>query len=158
MRVKVIWVAAVIVLAVINVLIGQKEHLLRRGETMLFELAPRDPRSLIQGDYLELAYMIERQAAREKLESSGRLVVSLDANRVARFVRLDRGGDLAPGERRLFYRNRGGPRLGAESFFFQEGRAGRYERARYAILKVTPAGRSVLVGLCDENYQVLGGD
>jgi uncharacterized membrane-anchored protein len=61
-------------------------------------------------------------------------------------------------ERLLVYRrsSRGEVRLGAESFFFQEGHADRYANAKYGELKVTNSGETVLVALCDEQRQRLG--
>ncbi|RJQ16280.1 MAG: hypothetical protein C4560_09865 [Nitrospiraceae bacterium] len=42
-------------------------------------------------------------------------------------------------------------RLGAESFFFQEGHAEYYSTAKYGELRVSNDGDSVLVGLRDKN-------
>src|SRR5690606_14717090 len=36
----------------------QKERTIKEGELVLLELAPIDPRSLIQGDYMQLNYTI----------------------------------------------------------------------------------------------------
>lgn len=156
MKVKVLWLGVLIVLAVINVMIGQKESVLRSGESVFLKLAPVDPRSLIQGDYMVLAYEIEDQAPTQGLAPSGRLVIRLDENRVAGFERFHGGEKLAVGERLLYYRNRGGIRLGAESFFFQEGKAKEFEEAEYALLKVNEDGRSVLAGLYDKDFRELG--
>jgi uncharacterized membrane-anchored protein len=41
--------------------------------------------------------------------------------------------------------------IGSESFFFQEGDAGMYSRARYGGIKVAKSGESILFGLFDEN-------
>jgi uncharacterized membrane-anchored protein len=49
-------IISVLVLAVCNGLIWQKEKVLRDGKVMLLRLAPRDPRSLMQGDYMVLNY------------------------------------------------------------------------------------------------------
>lgn len=73
-------------------------------------------------------------------------------------MRIHQDEALAPGEMLLRYRRRGTVRLGAESFFFQEGYARRYGQARYGELKVSEKGESVLVGLRDENLRPLGID
>ncbi|WXH31446.1 hypothetical protein WA016_05422 [Myxococcus stipitatus] len=143
-------------------LVIQKEHVLATGESVLLELAPLDPRSLMQGDYMVLDYGIAR-GLREQLSqgpSSGQLVLKRDPDGVGRFVRLDTPDvPLAPDELRLRYRVRAGfVRLGAESFFFQEGHAERYERARYAELRATSSGTSVLVGLRDAQRQPMGAE
>ena len=59
-----------------------------------------------------------------------------------------------PGEARIKYKlvdRFGGIKLGAESFFFEEGQAQRFASAEYGVLHVDEAGNSVLVGLADEN-------
>ncbi len=44
-----------------------------------------------------------------------------------------------------------GINIGAESFFFQEGEAEKYENAKYGGIKVDNQGSSLLIGLYDEN-------
>ena len=44
-----------------------------------------------------------------------------------------------------------GINIGAESYFFQEGEAEKYEKAKYGGIKVDNKGNSLLVGLYDEN-------
>ncbi len=141
-----LWVGLILALGVPSLLIGQKEMLLARGTPILLELAPVDPRSLMQGDYMSLRY-----ALASRVSGSGRMVIQLDARGVAQFVRPYEGGPLAAGEMLLRYRGspQGEPRLGAESYFFQEGQAEHFAAARYGELRVTPAGDSVLVGLRD---------
>ena len=150
MKTALIWGGAFLVLGTANSLILHKEHLLAHGEVMLLELAPRDPRSLMQGDYMVLDYALARDEilpGRDRIPASGHLVVTLDQHHAAHLERLHQGEPLAPGEHLLRFRYRGRLRLGAESFFFQEGNAGRYEEARYGELRVAPSGTSVLVGL-----------
>ena len=45
----------------------------------------------------------------------------------------------------------GSVNIGAESYFFQEGDADKYENAAYGGIKVDREGNSLLVGLYDEN-------
>jgi uncharacterized membrane-anchored protein len=153
MRHALVVAGLVVVLAVPNAFIVEKERLLARGTTVLLELAPVDPRSLIQGDYMRLDYAITRQLADSQAQwpRSGRIVVALDADSVARFVRRDDGRtSLARGEHVLTYRRRRGRiRIGTDAFHFQEGHASRYQGARYGALRVAPSGTSVLMGLRD---------
>jgi uncharacterized membrane-anchored protein len=158
--------ALALALGLIAVSVAGKERLLATGTTVLLELRPVDPRSLIQGDYMALRYALERQVAKltplDELPRNGRLVLALDAEGVGRFVRLWEGGALQPGEQLLRYRVRtrrwGGEelRLGAESFFFEEGAAELYQNAEYGELKVAADGESVLVGLRDAELRPLG--
>lgn len=148
MKKSIFLITACIVLAAVPVLIIQKENTLSNGRTMLLQLAPRDPRSLMQGDYMILRYALANQVGTSQLQSKGKLVVKLDSDNVVSFVRVHNGEPLAAGEYLLAYRNRDGLRLGAESFMFQEGHAQLYAQAKYGELKVDGSGSSVLVGLC----------
>ena len=147
-------VVAILVLAIINLLIIKKEETLANGKTMLLQLRPVDPRSLMQGDYMVLRYAIAREKDSD-LKDSGCIVVSLDENKVASYVRVHKDESLKSNEHLLFYRMRGEMRLGAESFFFQEGDASLYSNAKYGELKVDESGESVLVGLRDESFSPL---
>jgi uncharacterized membrane-anchored protein len=170
MRARVIFGGFLLVVAALVVQVVRKEQVLAHGTTVLLELAPVDPRSLMQGDYMVLDYAISREArlanatdwgttsAASPGPKEGRLVLRLDENGVGRFVRHDVSGTpLAPGELLLRYKVRQSRvRLGAEAFFFQEGHADRYEQAKYGELRVTGDGSSVLVGLRDAGRQPLG--
>jgi len=155
MKKIIFWGTTLLVLVVVNLLIVKKEETLVNGRTMLLRLAPVDPRSLIQGDYMVLRYAIAGGITEVQLKDKGCIVVSLDKNDVANFVRVHKGEGLQPGEYLLFYRNRGGLRLGAESFMFQEGDADMYSNARYGELKVDESGASVLVGLRGDDFKPL---
>jgi uncharacterized membrane-anchored protein len=156
MKKFVLWSMTLLILAAINFMILQKEDTLANGRSMLLRLAPHDPRSLMQGDYMTLRYALAREIPEAQLQDKGCIVVSLDEHQVAKFVRIHQKEELSPGEHLLFYRNRGGLRLGAESFLFQEGDADLYATARYGNLKVDESGTSVLVGLRGDNFTPLG--
>lgn len=148
-----------LVLAVTNLEIVRKEHVLRRGTTMLLELAPVDPRSLMQGDYMRLNYALARELpTQDAWPRDGQLVVVADGDGVARFIRRHEAGVmLGPGERLLRYRVRDGRfNVGTDAFFFQEGYADRYARARYGELRVDDSGTALLVGLRDAERRPLG--
>ena len=159
MRNVVLWLVLAIVLAVVNFSIAGKEKTLREGQTVLLELAPVDPRSLLQGDYMVLRYAIARDALDEagRHGRDGQLVVTLDDNAVAGFARIDDGSPLAANERLLAYRLRGTVlRLASEAYFFQEGTAELYSEAEYGELKVDSGGAAVLVGLRNARFEPLG--
>ncbi len=144
------------VLALFQFFIWQKQQVLARGATILLKLAPTDPRSLMQGDYMVLRYEVANEVpADSDGRRRGKIVVALDENGVAKFARAPDAQPLAPNEHLLKY-YRESPlrvRLGAESFFFQEGEAERFAKARYGELKVAPDGSSVLAGLRDDSLQ-----
>jgi uncharacterized membrane-anchored protein len=86
----------------------------------------------------------------------GTIIVTVDENMVATFKELDNGRDLAEDERRIAFKYRSDKyKLGAESFFFQEGHAKIYSGAKYGELKVKDNGATVLVGLRDKDLKVL---
>jgi uncharacterized membrane-anchored protein len=137
-------------------LVVQKERVLRSGRTVLLALAPVDPRSLMQGDYMSLAYDVARSLP-PAAAPDGRIVLADDGRGVARLVRVDAGEPLAAGEYLLRYRIRGGSvRLGAESLFFQEGTGDALAGARFGELRVDGQGGAVLVGLRDADLRPLG--
>ncbi|HPG30388.1 MAG TPA: GDYXXLXY domain-containing protein [bacterium] len=138
-------------LIVINWNIYQKEMILKYGKTIFLELAPVDPRSLMQGDYMRLRYRIaEDIKTKTQIQNKdGYLVLSIDNFGRAEFVRFhSKKIKLNENEILLKYRNRGNIlKLGAESFFFQEGKACLYQKAKYGELKVSKSGESLLIDL-----------
>ena len=145
----------VILLVYYNCSILKKEELLKNGQLVLLKLAPVDPRSLMQGDYMALRYDISRDFS-ESFSKRGYCVVRLDQNGVAEKVRFQDGlTPLDEGEHLIGYTftNEWSVNIGAESFFFQEGHAERYDKAKYGGVKIDGKGNSLLVGLYDEHLQ-----
>ena len=68
MRKWLILLCAPLILAVVNLAIWQNERLIKQGETLLLELAPVDPRSLMQGDYMALRFAMA-DAIRQQLKT-----------------------------------------------------------------------------------------
>ena len=73
------------ILVGINVTVWRFEHAMSSGETVLLELAPVDPRSLMQGDYMRLSYALARQLGSPRQEGAATqtLVIRLDEQQVA---------------------------------------------------------------------------
>jgi uncharacterized membrane-anchored protein len=87
---------AALVLVAVNLAIAAKERIKRDGEIVYLLLAPVDPRSLMQGDYMALRFAlvreIERSAAVPRREGEvGRAAITLDAQRVARLAEASAG-------------------------------------------------------------------
>lgn len=124
-----------------------REYILSRGERILLPLAPVDPRSLMQGDYMRLDYELARQ-----WRPGTPLVVTLDARGVAHWRAQGKPERLAPNERRLFPKQ---GRIGPDAYFFEEGDGEALTRARYGEFRLH---RDVLllVGLADEEGHPLG--
>lgn len=137
----------------------QLEASFTNAETIYLPLGPRDPRSLIQGDYMRLRFDPEIYPPRlewQDLPTNGTVYLQLDENRVARFSRLPSPAtERRPDEIRVqYYRTRrSGIVYTPTSFFFQEGEAEQFSAARFAIVKVTAAGRTLLTGLADSDRE-----
>ena len=160
MRLGVIGVMTVVVLALVNVQISGKERIVEEGTTVLLQLAPIDPRSLLQGDYMALRYAMAdevAQAAEAAGVRDGTVVIELDENREAGFLSIHEGEALATGQHLLQFRKRGETvRLASDAFFFEEGQEEAYRPARFGELRVGEDGAAVLIGLRDEQYTVMG--
>ncbi|MEN8139196.1 MAG: GDYXXLXY domain-containing protein [Bacteroidota bacterium] len=137
--------------------IMKKEELLSEGTLVLLELAPVDPRSLMQGDYMRLRYKISEKVNYDSISKRGYCVVKLDSNKIANRVRIQ--DDQLPvydDEYLIEYTNGNWSiNIGAESYFFQEGDAQKYEVAKYGGIKVDKKGNSLLIGLYDENFKLI---
>ena len=128
----------------------QKETLIGKGTEVLLRLAPVDPRSMMQGDYMALNYQIFDKIGYDS--KSGYIVVTVGSDRIAKFVRLQSGKNVNDGEFIIRYkRDLGRLTIGADNYFFQEGSAKKYEKAKYGLLKVDSDGNSILVGLCNDD-------
>ena len=166
MRKAVALLAGLAVLGFVNFGIYQREQLLTEGAIVLLRLAPVDPRSLMQGDYMALNFEVANRAfplgGIEMVEdgttaADGHVVVALDRHRVGHFRRLADGRPLAPGEMALRYRIRGGrPRFATDAYFFEEGQADAYAAAQYGEFRVGPDGDMILTALRDERLRALG--
>jgi uncharacterized membrane-anchored protein len=151
-------IAAVAVLVVLNWTIYARERHLAEGRIVLLELAPVDPRSLMQGDYMALRFKAadDLQGAAKPVED-GRIVVRLDEQGVGRFVRRDDGTALGEREIALRYRVRDARvKFATNAFFFQEGTAKLYEAARFGEFRVAASGELLLTGLRGKDLEPLG--
>ena len=156
MRSAIAVVACAVALALVDWTIVRRERHLREGRTVYMELAPVDPRSLMQGDYMALRFAAA-SAIDDRADGSGYLVVRLDDRSVATVARLDTGTPLAVDEMRLRYRVRNGsPKFATNAFFFQEGDAELYDSARYGEFRVDDDGELLLTGLRGRALEPLG--
>jgi uncharacterized membrane-anchored protein len=163
-------ITGLIVLVLVNLSILEKESLLEEGEVVFLELAPVDPRSLMQGDYMALRFAVGnsiREALRKRRaetgESASRLdaqdgvvVVTLDDRGVARFARIADQNQLADNQRLMQFRIRNATvKFATNAFFFQEGTAKVYETADYGEFRVAADGDLLLTGLRDKELNKL---
>jgi uncharacterized membrane-anchored protein len=150
----IILINLIILLGLFNNSILQKEELLTDGQLVLLELAPVDPRSLMQGDYMRLRYAISDNINSDSISKRGFCVVKLEENGIAKKVRIQENKTpINDNEFLIGYTSKkwSNINIGAESYFFQEGEAEKYENAKYGGIKVDNQGNSLLIGLYDEN-------
>jgi uncharacterized membrane-anchored protein len=153
-------VAALLVLAVANGAIWQKENLIAEGKPIFVALAPVDPRSLMQGDFMRLNFRLPST----ELEALGRLpdadrphvVASSDARGVATVLRVHKDEPLGPNELLIeLTPHERGWMLVSDAWYFHEGQAKRWQDAKYGEFRVAPDGRALLVGLRGANLEQL---
>lgn len=149
-------ISSLLVFAVLNYLIYQKEQVKANGETVFLELTFFDPRSLIQGDYMQLRYVIETNQQYKLKEKRGYMVIGIDQNKIGTFKRFYDGSNLSQDEKLLRYHNKNGQVLIVpNSFMFQEGHGKLYNQAKYGVFKFDSKGNHILLGLADEKLQLI---
>lgn len=147
----------ILVLLAVNHSIRAKEQIISTGEPIYLALAPVDPRSLMQGDYMALSFQMANQIGTPQHDqlSSGylRAPIAIDARRVATLATPGAGTN----RRFIRYRWRDGRVwLGTNAYFFEEGSAERYDDARFGEFRLNPeSGEAVLVGLRDAELREL---
>lgn len=153
---------ALLVLGAVDASIYGKERVKREGDVVYIAIGPRDPRSLMQGDYMALRFPLAQQieaawrsVPRESAPAEGEMryaEITLDPQGIAALA--------APGAQaplRLRYRVRNGSAwLGTNAYFFEERTEARYAAARFGEFRLDRAsGEAVLVGLRDAKLNPL---
>ncbi len=160
----------VAILVLVNWSILKKEDQLASGKIVYLELAPVDPRSLMQGDYMSLNFRIGTEVYRDLPKtkeyrgwrhnadaSDGYVIVKLNQNGVASFKALYTGQALGADETLMRYRVRNGAvKFATNAFFFQEGDAKFYQPAHYGQFRVDGEGELLLVAMYDKDLKKLG--
>ncbi|ABV87169.1 GDYXXLXY domain-containing protein [Shewanella pealeana] len=148
------------ILAIVNWDIYQKEQQLAHGQVVRLTLAPVDPRSLIQGDYMALNYAIaaELRGLIDMETADGLLQVKLDVNQVAQLVSVDNGSGAEEGNDiiGIQYRVRHQQiKFASNAYFFEEGQAEQYEAAKYGQFRVNQQGALLLESMLDKDFNEL---
>jgi uncharacterized membrane-anchored protein len=149
-------VPAVLVMVIINHGIWQKEQVLQQGATVFVELAPVDPRSLMQGDYMTLAFALPPVTDGDVPEA-GFVVATRGENGVAELIRFyDGNGELGPDELLIEVKRQGTDYvLVTDAWFFKEGEGARWSGAKFGEFRVNRDGKAVLVSLRGPNLEQL---
>ncbi len=152
---------ALLTLLVANGAIWQKENLIAHGTKVFVPLAPVDPRSLMQGDYMRLNFAAINDNTLPLLaDLRGKrphMVVKLDARGVASVVRLHKADVALAGDEMLLELT---PKDGrwvvvTDAWFFKEGDAALWQAAKFGEFRVLPNGRALLVGMADANLKAI---
>lgn len=169
------------ILLFVGLILKHEDHL-ANSQSIFVELAPVDPRSILQGDYMALNYELhfEGDAEADRGEEGGlpdKKIAALekriqDQTHLLSYVQLDdqhrviqTGLDenllkTHPGtSARLLLKNPSN-RLAnlypaANSFMFAEGLEPCYRNAKYAEIKVKDNGQALLANLVDQNLRAL---
>jgi len=167
---KIALAVLILILALVNWSIAGKEKHLAEGSIVYLELAPVDPRSLIQGDYMALrfrdasdihnALLKVKQGARRHTDvnaSDGYAIFKLDKKSIGSFKSIYDEQTLAEDEILMFFRVRNGKvKFASNAFFFQEGHAKVYQSARYGQFRADSNGELLLVAMYDKDLKLLG--
>jgi len=167
---KIALVALAVILVLVNWSIAGKEKQLAEGRVVYLELAPVDPRSLIQGDYMALRFKVAREVYKtlpktedrrhwghDVAASDGYAVVQLDDRQVGSFQGLYDKQALAANDVLMRYRVRNGEvRFATNAFFFQEGQGKFYRSAKYGQFRVDGKGELLLTAMFDKDLNKLG--
>ena len=175
-------IITIIVLGVIVYSFGVKanrDQLISTGKEIMLELAPVDPLSLLQGQYMIINFALENDEVdvegneiNPNRVNSGfrfaRIVLRCDESGVATFNRFEDGQPLnsdevlfnakksllrkgSPNKAKYFYKIS----VPQNSFLFKENTEKKYEAAKYGVFKVGPDGDFVLVDLADKDLNKL---
>ncbi len=166
-RNAIIVVSLVLILAAVNASIVRKEQHLDSGRVVFLELAPVDPRSLMQGDYMALRFEVANKLreALPKLEGSrswrgkvdaedGWVALEIDERGIGKFAAVAESPESQTNQINLAFRVRSGTiKFATNAFFFQEGTPERFEQARFGEFRVNERGEPLLVGMRDKNLE-----
>tara|TARA_B100001063_G_C16678352_1_gene510357 strand:- start:130 stop:690 length:561 start_codon:yes stop_codon:yes gene_type:complete len=157
---------------------ADRDQLILTGKEILLELAPVDPLSLLQGQYMIINFALEREKIELKKEDvdsrrinlrimngSARIVLRYNESGVANFNRLEDDQLLASNEILFKIKARSRRENGSkyfyridveqESFLFKENTEKKYETAKYGVFRVNQDGDYVLVDLADKDLKRL---
>lgn len=144
--------------ALIGYQVWSSESILTQGKTVKLELEPVDPRSLLQGDYVQLGYTISRLGSPDlPVGENIRVVLRMQENGLYEYSGYyEQAGvwnkpyQADPNDVIINGRTIGGDRVeyGIENYFVPEGTGLELERtAKYSYVKVGRKGDAILESL-----------
>ena len=141
--------------------VATKEHTIKSAQEIIVKLAPLDPRSLLQGDYVLLRYEITNLTEAAPKVPSGFLpkrikVVLTQKNNVYTYkthLAWTQDYTLEPGDIIMNGKIKGGNSVvfGIENYFIEEGTGREVERnSKYAKLKIASNGDAYITELLEK--------
>ena len=166
---------AALALVYINLNAWQSQQIKLRGEILFLKLAPVDPLSLVQGQYMRLRFAIEKrydstpedQDVIQHGHGNVLAVTSLDNKRIGTLTGLlamnqrqqqPHGDDTLQLQVHARLEDSDGSyviRIEQNSFLFQENTEARYAEAKYGMFRVHKDGQYILVDLADKHLRPL---
>lgn len=152
-----VWLSAALVLVVVNAGIWQKERTIAQGKTVHIALAPADPRSLMQGDFMRLRFNLPVDLDAAGQPGQTRLAIgNVDADGLLTILRFAGSEPLQAGEMAIeLTRGQYGWIVVTDAWHFAEGDGGRWARARFGEFRVASDGKAVLVNLKGAKLEAL---
>lgn len=150
MRNKLVLVYCTLLCAAFGGWIIKTQHEVNHAPSVYFKIIPVDPRALLSGDYMELAFDFENTTLRYSRQEQGSkdLILYIDERGVA-------GVNKIPAAQTLTVHFNGKRFRVPHQFYFEEGTGKTYENASYAKMKVLPGGRFAIAALTDEQFNEL---
>ena len=145
--------------------ITANEAILANGRQIFLALAPVDPRSLIQGDYMRLNFAVPREATqrrgrnrRPKPEEYRFAIAAVDDRRVAEVQSLTKELPASITQYQVvlpMHFKAGRWVVATDAWYFKEGSAQKFQRAKYGVFRVTTSGTALLEALADESLEII---
>jgi uncharacterized membrane-anchored protein len=143
--------------AIAGTAVRSAEDILANGREIYIALVPVDPRSLMQGDYMTLAFDTSGLFSARQAKGEIAALATVDDKSVARLQTMPESQpDIGPARIAVTVRAKANRWfVGSDAWFFQEGRAHDFAGARYGIFRVGSNGRLLLTGLADKDLKRL---
>ncbi len=137
-----------------GVTVREAETVLREGRIIFIALRPVDPRSLVQGDYMAIAFDTDHLPA-SNTGGETRAIADVDSRGVATLQRISAPGETVSPEQVIVKLRRKSGRwfVGSDAWFFEEGHGKDFVGAKFGQFRVGADGRLFLTGLADQNLR-----
>jgi uncharacterized membrane-anchored protein len=132
-----------------NVQIVQKESIKNDGEVIYFKLAPVDPRAFMLGDYMALNF--EHNLHNYSDENIQTFIVTLNDQKIVIDAEIYKGSTVKENQRLFKIQDK----LRPDRFYFQEGHAQSYEKAKYGLFRYVSPSQFLLDDMTDEGLIII---